>query len=308
MSTLASHQTLAAGKPVSQRWTSLGGVSGALQTVRPGKAKALIVSRPGEGKSAILQSNPDAFIFNFDITSPTCPNCPATIWPYASPETGQAMGDDGKPFVLTWEGVEAKLKLLFELAKSGSPRPETVVFDSLMSMQALIKDWVCRKAAKEWKQLHGPSAWDDVYETITGTMLALSQHGYGVIFTCHWMNAKIPTGDDRFVIQPELVIGPSLYKRLFGYFEWVAEVKKQESTEQVPDPRFPDLKNKMIARPVTRAFLSVNDPALKDILKYRVNITEPIEVPLGRGWAAFEKAYLDAAARGPLSPPVEVKS
>ena len=174
MSTVVK-QDFAVGKTVAQKYEGLG-FTAQKMVHPPGKLFGLIVGMPGSGKSCFLQSHPGAFIINTDSTSTTNEEPQACIWPGVS-EVGQPIDVGGNPLVLTWEEVIKKKEQLIALAKENKPRPETIVVDSLGPALNLVKDHIVKKAGKKhWKELHGPAAWDDAYDTLLRFALEIRQY------------------------------------------------------------------------------------------------------------------------------------
>ena len=293
-------QELAVGKTVQSRYSGLG-FSGGAMVSPPGKLFGLIVGMPGVGKSCFLQSNPNAFIINTDLSSTTTSKPNATMWPAMGPE-----GIPIEPFssgfrncTLTWKKILEKKDQLIKLSESDTDRPETIVVDSLGSAIALVRKYVTEKAGKtDWKELDGRRAWDDVYEELVRYAVDLRAAGYGFYYVCHLVNAKIPLGEDRYTIRPELTITDSFYKRLFPLFELVAafEVEYGQETKMVPR------KNKDGSdgpkRPITtkykKHFMTVNDESLSGITKCRVTLPDRVELPQEDAWSTFEGIYQSA--------------
>ena len=285
-------QEIAVGKTAAQRFSGLG-FSATKMVAPPGKLFGLLVGMPGVGKSCFIQSNPNAFIINTDLSSTTTEEPKACIWP--------GMGSDGtpcepsgsgtSPLVLTWDAILKKKDQLIELSKSNADRPSTVVMDSLQPALALVKDW---------KDLDGRRAWDDVYEQLLRFALDLRQHGYGFYYVCHLVNAKIPLGDDRYVIRPELTITDNFYKRLFPLFELVAAfeseiVSKTEMVQMKKPDGSPGPKRPKSVKKKTH-YITVNDESLAGITKCRVVLPDRFELPPTDSWSVFEEAYISSAS------------
>lgn len=299
-------QTVARGATLSSKYGRLGGFSGPM-VAPPGKAVSFFFGLPGEGKSAFVQSNPSAFIFNLDASSTTTPHVKATIFPGIDPNTGAILGDSGLPTSLSWSIISDKIKVLGELAASGAPRPETIVFDSLSSWIALLTQWIppnavqlgiSKEPAAEWRHLHGPAAWDTLYTIITTTLTSLRNLGYGVIVIGHVVNAKIPLEENRYVLKPELTITDGFWKRLYHHFELSALIFADHVTETYDDVTTTVIRgetktsNVKRTRSVLKHFMSVAKLELAGISKCRVDLPERIELPRIGAWAAFETAYM----------------
>lgn len=306
-------QTLAVGQPLPSRYGRLGGRVG--QFLAPlARSVAFFFSLPKEGKSTLLQSNPDAFIFNTDGSSTTANPCLATIWPAVDPVSGQPLGDDGLPFVLTWERCMEKIAILKELAARNEPRPVTVTFDSLATWTRLVIDYVTRNAtnlslrsaekgaATAFRQLDGKAAWDVVYDTIVSTVMDLKAAGYGVHVAGHMTRKYIPLGEEAFVQECAFTFGDGFWRRFFPLLELSAAIVSAD----VPVPVERQIKSnirgiekteiKKEIQNVRKHYLTVTDDKLRGMTGARVRF-QPIELPASHGWAAFEAAY--AAAQSP---------
>ena len=295
-------QELAVGKTIKQKYENLG-FHAVKMVSPPGKLFGLLVGMPGVGKSCFIQSHSDAFIINTDLSSTTNSTPSACIWPGMDKEGRPCSPSTERggtiPMVLTWEGVLQKKKQLIEMAEKNQPRPETIIVDSLGPALALVKDYVTKKMGKnEWKELDGRRAWDDVYEQLVRFPAELRQHGYGVFYVCHLVNAKIPLGDDRYVIRPELTITDNFYKRLFPLFELVAafECDMGTRTEMIQQKNADGSAGPKRPRQVKyrEHFMTINDESLAGITKCRVNLPDRIELPEADAWSFFEEQYLSA--------------
>ena len=293
-------QELEVGKTAAQRYSGLG-FSATKMVAPPGKLFGLFVGMPGVGKSCFIQSNPNAFIINTDLSSTTTEEPRACIWPGMGPDGTpcEPSGSGTSPLVLTWDAILKKKEQLISMSKSGVDRPETVIIDSLQPALALVKDWVTKKAGKDnWKDLDGRRAWDDVYEQLLRFALDLRQHGYGFYYVCHLVNAKIPLGDDRYVIRPELTITDNFYKRLFPLFELVAAfeseiISKTEMVQMKNKDGSPGPKRPKSVKKKTH-YITVNDESLAGITKCRVVLPDRFELPPTDSWSVFEEAYISS--------------
>jgi len=290
-------QDLAVGKTGAQKYSGLG-FSGQRMVHPPGQLLGLIVGMPGAGKSFFLQSNPNAFIINTDGTSTTNPNPQACMWPGVT-KNGEPMDVGGSKMVLTWEEILKKKEQLIKMSEAGQARPQTIVLDSLGPSIQLMKDYVTKKAGREnWKDLDGRRAWDDVYDGLLRFSLDLRRHGYGFFYVCHLVNAKIPLGDDRYTIRPELTITDSFYKRLFPMFELVAAFESDwiSESKQIQLPGIggkPGPKKTETIR-TQKYYMTINDETLAGITKCRVDLPDRIELPQEDAWSSFEGQYISA--------------
>lgn len=299
-------QTLAVGQPIASKYAGLTGYTGPM--IAPlEKIVGMIVGQPGSGKSALFQSHPGAYIFNLDQSSTTTPNPRATLWPGVGPGGQILTGYEGP---LTWGNVEAQVDILKKLALDNKPRPDTIVFDGLTSAIRLLKAWIPPNAAKysiaqgpksDWNELHGPAAWDVLYETLTVLPLELHNYGYGVFYVAHVLNTKIPLDENRFIFKPQLTVTDNFWKRLYGNFELVAAVdaRWEQSQEIIPQERKVGDRivksNKTITKNERKVYFATDNQELDGITKVRVGIPGQIELPLGSGWDTLSAVYKETA-------------
>lgn len=304
-------QSLSQGSTLQSKWKGLGGSVGRM-IAPPSRMKGFLFGLPGEGKSAFIQSHPNGYIFNLDASSTTTPNPSAVIFPGVDPENGRAVGDEGEHIVLTYDYIEAKVARLITLATANEPRPETIFFDSISAWISLLIQWIPPNAAKlgisrepatDWKQLHGPAAWDTLYSLITTTITKLHNAGYGVYVIGHVVNAKIPLEENRFIMKPELTITDGLWKRLYHMFELSAlihrervdEVREIPQTVKRTDGRTETFMHKKTVSTL-KVRLTVSKLELAGIAKARVPLPTNIDLPLDTGWQTFTDAYNTAAS------------
>jgi hypothetical protein len=288
-------QTLMQGSTIESKYASLG-FQGRTMVYPPDRLYGLVAGMPACGKSAFFQSCPDALIYNLDLSSTSCPNPKATIWPGIAPD-GQPCDHLNNPIQLTWDLYQAHIARLFEMKDQGLPVPSMVVMDSLANAIALTMEWVIKKQGKdEWRQLDGRMGWDMVYTEIMKQAADCRQRGFGFYFTCHITNAKTQIGEDRWAITPELTITPGFWKRLFPLFEFVAviDAEWQTKVEKYTETLMLEGKEKKIpktrTRKIRRHYLTTSKENYAGITKGRTPI-EMLELPEDDPWGAFVQAY-----------------
>lgn len=313
----ASHQTLAVGtnpsfKP-SSRYGALGGFSDRM-TSSPSGIRGAIVGAPGSGKTAFIQTCPDGFILNCDLSTTTVPGTPggppavpkALSWPGVNGE-GKPIDDNGQPFILTWDRVQAKLTLLEQLAKSNSPRPKTIFIDHLGSCVRMLKEWIPlnadalnlkRGGAAHWKDLDGKAAWDCLYDILSSLLVRLHSYGYGVYYLMHVVNTKVQLGEDRTAFIPELSVTDNFWKRLYGNFDFIGVILREQVPVTSLDPRFDPGLKKYRTTMQDRTVLTMGTQLYTGITKTRVPTHTIVLDPADDAWAVFSKAYNEASARG----------
>lgn len=316
-------QTLAANSQAlaSSRYGALGGMSGGRYVSGPSGVILGIVSFPGQGKSRLLQDNPDAFIFNLDLASTVTPGpCPATIWPVLSP-TGEILNDDGKPFQPSYDHVVQKLGILISLAKNNQPRPKTIGFDTLSAWIYWLQRWMPPNAPKlnlsrepqiDWKDLHGEAAWDWLYTHIRDTILSLKQAGYGVVVPMHVSNVKEKRkegGNTVEITRRAVDVSDKLWRRIKPFFEFVGYLAcvnepvttTRTITSVVGGRELKQTKTEVVTVPVRKIFTV--DAEMNDYLKPRVGLPPVIDLSGPNAWQAFEKVY--NTAMQPPAPPAQ---
>jgi len=301
-------QTLAAGTSVTQKYPSLG-FTGIQMRYPLNKLFGMIVGRFSSGKSTLFQSNPEAYIINSDLTSTVAEPLRATIWPGVSP-SGEPIDADSKPMQLTHQRVLDKLKLLEALSKENKPRPSCVVYDTITTEAALTKAWMVENANSRrqdnkppitrWRDLHGETAWDELYENILFTCAWLRGLGYGVWLLIHLTDDVIRLNDAETIVKPKLSLPDGFMKRAGPLLEVIGLATKEVEQEVITkkedvlnDKTGEKLytKDVTITVPKTRYYVDFDNPKLAGILKPRAGARGRIPLSKEDPWGDFERAY-----------------
>lgn len=311
------HQ-IASGTLVASKYQGLPGHIG-YTTAPLDLSKGFIFGLPNCGKSALVQSIPDAYVFNLDKSSVTTGNAQATVWPLPDPETGRLMTDG--PF--NWEQCDRHIKTLYELAKANKPRPKTIVFDSLTTMIQLLRDHAGTHAAAlslgmgpTFRDLDGRRAWDWVYDTILSTLNGLHSVGYGVIYTGHMTNAVIQIDDNKNTIRPQFTITDNLWARLSPHFDYCTVLQKKIETITDVTPIEKKVGNRTVTidqkntRTEARVYLYSRRADMNALLKVRDNPQGPpfpdqLLIPRDKGWSAILDALAPESPSSTESPSTE---
>lgn len=310
MTTAAPAHTLAVGRTIASKYGALG-ISGTNMVPPLEHLLGLLVSFPSRGKSHLLQSNPDCFIYNTDGSPTVYNDIPAQIWPGVG-ELGQPIDTDGSYVSLTFDLMLEKLKVLKAMAEDDfKGRPRFVAVDSLGLMLPLVRDWVVRNAVplrimkepvERWNDLHGPSAWDETYGAIVDFALAHRRLGYGFWFTLHLTQKIIRLNDETSERVVGVNITDNFWSRLFPLFDMIAIVDREEIVRTIPITRkLPDgrtVSGGSKEETVRQHFLVVDPasaPNLRHIVKHRVSMPGKIILPETNTFAAFADAYNKAA-------------
>ena len=257
----------------------------------------MVVGEQNVGKSYLFQDNPDAFIFNLDVSGTVIPECKATIWPGIG-EGGRPIDVDGDPLILTWERVKQKISQLNQLAVNDQPRPKCVVIDTMSPMYRLLEDWVVKQFNKEkWEQLDGRAAYKKLYDEIMNTCFDLRSNGYGVWLIVHLAKEKMEV-EEQTRTELLLSLPPGLHKRLTPAVEMIAPIACDNVKTLKPRQIVTDLPN---GRTHTRTVndttttkvrkIAFSDTRFSSIIRTRtVNLMKDIELD-GSPWIQFESAY-----------------
>lgn len=296
-----THQ-LAVGKPPQQKYPSLGGFTGVKMIAPCTGIAAFIAGRKGSGKSTLMQTCPDAFIFNLDGSSTVADTIEATIWPGIDPDTGQLLDAPGKPIHMTWDLCLSKINALKEASKKNLPRPKIVVFDTVTAWSTLLEEYIPRNASRliggadksSWNELDGRQAWSTMYSIITSAIMELRQHGYGVYVMGHIVDNVIPLGEDKNKVEPQLAINKGLYKNIMWVFEMVGVMSKMSKAKFVDRTlSIGGTKKESIA--YVEHTITVRDSGTySEIVHKRVPTLDNVVVDATNGWSTFETAYNEA--------------
>lgn len=321
-------QTLAHGETVAQKFGKLGGISGIRMMPPPHRLIGAVVAEKGKGKTKFVQSNPQAFVYNLDISSTPGKVPPkASVWPALDSEgklceacsEGDSKGYNDpsigfvRPVVPTWQMIKDKDKLICEMADAGDPdTPGCVVYDTLFGAIPLLQGWILANAVsmglsnvekQEFTQLYGESAYPAMYKEFVDELIMLRQHGVGAWFTLHLCDkmVKVPGSTER-----ELREGYSITDNFWGYiFPWlevVLIIGDDEMSTRVVKPGMtlpggitgPEQVEYVTKK--TRVLFTGDRPGEKKKTgTQRIGLPDKIALPENDGWAAFVAEYHKAA-------------
>lgn len=271
---------LAAGQVVQSKWRKLGGHRGP-QVLDPSLIMALIMGFPDAGKSHLLESNPEAFIFNCDGTSTSNPDTVATIYPGYNAK-GEMVDENGKVRPLTYEDIREKVATLEKMAANNEDRPTTVVFDSMTTLVALLKKWVpnnlfAATKGKEFRHLDGQMAWDALYTEVLSIFCRVRDAGYGCYVIAHLKRDIKNRGKDS---EKETIIpamSTNFAQKLLAHFEMVLSIDCELRYTSGGYKR------------VVTLGATYPDLTAENMYKHRVPIK--VTLPAENGWQAFVDAY-----------------
>jgi hypothetical protein len=285
---------LQSGTTMSQKFARLG-VAKSKMFAGPRAMFAMVSGPPASGKT-------NFFIINLDQASMparTEDDIKAGVWPGVD-EDGQCVDVDGSSFTMTWEKVQEKVEVLKELAQNKQDRPEMVVFDTLSGMLQLATEYVTRKGGKkDFKELDGRRAYDDLYSLILNTCNDLRRHGYGVWLICHIVNKSVQLGEDRYEERPRLTITGGFWQRLFWQLElsgvitaeWDVETYEREvKTGRVDSQGNEIIRKRPETRKVKKHTFTINHQDYLGITKGKVSFSD-LHLTRESAWEQFESAY-----------------
>jgi hypothetical protein len=263
----------------------------------------LVVGEAGCGKSFLLQSHPGAYILNLDETPAVCGTSEAVMFPTPGPD-GRSVDERGSPIVLDWASLEAKQKVLIELAKNNQPRPETVVIDTLGAAIRLLRPHIAKIYGRErFTDVDGRLGWERLFDTLIEFGTTLRRHGYGVYYIAHLSRKHVPLSENQNVEEYKILISDGLYARMFPMFDIVIPITAQWDIREITRDQEANVGGKVVTRKVTsqekvrRHYCSFDNPKLEGIAKVRtLSPLTTIELPRDSAWQAFCSAYETANA------------
>jgi hypothetical protein len=290
------------GQTIASKYAGLGNAVTTGRTT-PARMLGLVVGEAGCGKSFLLQSHPGAYILNLDETPAVCGTSEAVMFPTPGPD-GRSIDERGNPVVLDWSALEAKQKVLIELAKSNQPRPETVVIDTLGAAIRLLRPHIAKIYGRErFTDVDGRLGWERLFDTLIEFGTTLRRHGYGVYYIAHLSRKHIPLSENQNVEEYKILISDGLYARMFPMFDIVIPVTAQWDIREITRDQETNVGGKTVTRKITsqekvrRHYCSFDNPKLEGIAKVRtLSPLTTIELPREGAWQAFCSAYDTANA------------
>jgi hypothetical protein len=263
--------------------------------VSPRYCLGMLSGPPACGKTNFMASCPGALILNVDQSSmPTerAEDLKATVWP-AINEMGQATDAEGNPFLLTWKALAAEVEKVKQSAISGGVRPDFVVLDTMATAMDLAAEHIVEESKKSnWKDLHGPSAWDDLYRMILGLGVSLKRVGVGFWYVCHITNSVIQLGENQYKERPSLTITDNFWSRIHPRLELSLVMRSDWEISDLVQKR-PDGTERRVpgkGPKIRTSILTISDERYAGITKGRVDFQDLV-IPRVGGWDAFEKSY-----------------
>ena len=290
------------GSTVASKYAGLGNAVTTGRTT-PARMLGLVVGEAGCGKSFLLQSHPGAYILNLDETPAVCGTSEAVMFPTPGPD-GRSVDERGSPVVLDWAALEAKQKVLIELAKNNQPRPETVVIDTLGAAIRLLRPHIAKIYGRErFTDVDGRLGWERLFDTLIEFGTTLRRHGYGVYYIAHLSRKHVPLSENQNVEEYKILISDGLYARMFPMFDIVIPITAQWDIKEITRDQEANVGGKVVTRKVTsqekvrRHYCSFDNPKLEGIAKVRtLSPLTTIELPRDSAWQAFCSAYETANA------------
>lgn len=290
-------QTIAAGS--LPKYGNLPGFTATPMIMPMERIFGLLCGPPGEGKTTFIQSCETGFVFNLDKSS-TSPFVKGTVWPGID-DTGQPCDQNGKVF-LSWDLMIQMRDTLIGLAIADQPRPSTIFVDTIDALIPLIMGHLIKvNNVTYWQEMDGRRMWAILYDMIVKWCNDLREAGYGVWLVCHVVNKKIPIGDDRFAIKPELTIGEGLWKRTEWAYEMIAGIEKttiqtqrtvkQKAIKRAGGESFqPD--DKIVTEEKTAWVFTVDSTDYPELTKKRIALPSDINLdPARDGWKVVKDVY-----------------
>jgi len=290
-------QELAQGSTIAQRFAGLAYTACPTTRCHPRRVFGFILGLPNSGKTRFFCSCDGAYIINLDQSSAPVSDpsqMKAGMWPYMDAE-GVPRDADGSKVILSWDAVLQKVQKLKQLAVDDKPRPDVIIFDSISAYIDLGMQYVTQRGGKtDFKELHGPAAWDDVYGNFVRTCVDLRRLGYGVYITGHCIYDVIPMGEHQYTEKVGLTITDNFWKRIHHRLELSFLLKTEFYNEDLEQKLSGGKVRKLEGRGARRSrhIVTCNDEKFAGLLKGRVDFPEMI-LPSENAWDVFEKAYMN---------------
>jgi len=301
-------QELAVGTTIDQRFSKLGS-----RGVRFHPALTQCVSAwcgtSGEGKSSLLQSCPDAFILNTDLSSTSNPDPHAFIWPCIN-EAGQPTEADGSVIPdLTWGDCLERVEIVRDMNRNKvEGAPKLVVLDTIDTAVRLAMAHEVKSLGKtSWDELYGPAAWAAVHDQFVNLAHDNKRVGVGTAFILHLTTKTISEGEGhkakKIILEDVPRLTDNFWGKLNDICEIVGIVEQGTTTRAVKKIRTNASTGEPILNPKTGQPLETTEtiqiprvivsfePRYKEVAKRRSGIATSIEIPPRDGWAVLEEAY-----------------
>jgi hypothetical protein len=285
-------QTLASTETLAQKWEGLGMVGGTGST-DPNHLLILLGARSKSGKSYLMQSNPHAFIFNFDGNpivydggGEHTPSTRAAMWPVS--HDGKQMGPNGKSIPqgkLYEEALKVKAKLL-ALAAQDKDRPKMIVLDTITTMRRAVQDWVPGQMGKSSFEACGLAGHAKVNEAIVRFGLDLHAAGYGVTWCAHLRHPEVPVGDQvvKDTSAFEVDVTDGLWRGLQAHPDCIMRLDRSTVSELDKTVKPPKMKKEQVVK------VFIEDPNTQFSSRFSFLPSE-FKVPSKDPWQAFEALF-----------------
>ncbi len=300
MTTLPTSNVAVGTTPTQQKWASLGFASKGMSYPLT-KMFGMIVGEQNCGKTYLLQSCPDAFIINCDLSGSPNPNAVSVSWPFVDSTTGDTLDVGNRRMALTWDAIEAKIAQLVSIPP-GPDRPAMVVFDTLGGMIRLLQPWIAAQLGRsKFTDCDGRQAWDRLYtHIIDGVCTKLRTAGYGVWIVAHLGRQWKQIDDTKSTEVLDFTIGDGLRARLSSVVEVIVPIVTEVATVPITREvvtalpggaksvrKIPDTEKRVIRK------IAFEDPAYRNIRRARTPKPLPdIVIPdNGDPWATLVAEY-----------------
>lgn len=319
-------QVLAQGATLDSKYGNMLGFVGHKMIPPLDQLIGLILGKSNDGKSHLMQSCSTAIIFNTDLAGTGSVMPKARIWPgldaQGDPCEPCAPGTPGSytdPILgnvhrieLTWEAILERKKMLIDMAANQiAMRPRLVVLDTIDNVIALIQSFLIRRGQAAavgtnrvitgWKDLHGQTAWDELYMEVTNFALDLRRAGYGVFGLMHLVDKLENTGNDgaKLFLRNVPRVTPNFFGRLYPLCEVVGVVEKKRIPFMEPYEEKHPVSGKVTTKykQGTRDafFMSFDSTVYHGVAKKRAGLPDSFELPKEGGWDALVKVYQNAS-------------
>jgi hypothetical protein len=256
------------------------------------KKVVAIMGWPGSGKTSLLRSMPNTWIWDVDKATKDLP-------PIVHPESSMYT------VIRSWEQVKKYLDLLEEAAKQGKRPFKAVAIDTtdgLFGSQAsLLAEYAIKAENTDFISAFGSNGagWGRQIEGAWQCVNRIINAGYGLWMTCHLRRKLVerPDGTSQTIVTGDLT--PKVSRIVMGSATYVVVTAKSigtvtHETEKKLTTGATTVIKERIRKPIYTMIFRSKDQSMEEQLKSRINVGDEIVFDRDNGFALFEKAYNDA--------------
>lgn len=220
----------------------------------------IIIGQNGEGKSSLVESDPNCFIFDADMSGAQNPHRKAVRFP-----------DPNQHDSVTFRVFNKFVDDVVRIKKDNPELPIRFAIDRTESLQRLAINHAEEVTGKQWGQLDGRQWYNSVYGWMLDAMWRLNKVGVGVT----WLCSAIPTRakvEGQDVMETGHSLPTGLQSRLQGEVEEIFYLYRHREEKSVKDKQGRKLgrTKSVYIRSLTADMDDVESSTLQAVLKNRL--------------------------------------